>query len=68
MSMLSVNDGRYRVRWQPGMTVQDVIRQLRFSYALLVVRLNGRVIPRRAWAHQPVHPQDDLKIWHMIAE
>ncbi len=67
MAVIHVND-KFQVRWRPGMTVQDVIRALRFSYALLVVRLNGQVVPRERWPEQPVHPQDDLKIWHMIAE
>ena len=68
MGVVQVNNGRYRVPWHPGLTVQDVIRRLRFSYALLVVRLNDRVVPRDEWATCQVHPQDDLKIWHMIAE
>ncbi len=67
MTHIRVND-KFTVRWRPGMTVRDVIRALRFSYALLVVRINGQVIPREAWEHQTVHPDDDVKIWHMIAE
>ncbi len=68
MAVLHVNDRRYRVRWRPGMTVQDVIRALRFSYALLLVRINGQVVPREEWPHRTVHLDDDVKIWHMIAE
>ncbi len=67
MRIVRVND-KFQVRWQPGMTVQDVIRALRFSYALLVVRINDRVVPRDEWPTRQVHPEDDLKIWHMIAE
>jgi len=68
VAVLYVNDRRYKVRWRPGMTVQDVIRALRFSYALLLVRINGQVVPRAVWPHRTVQLDDDVKIWHMIAE
>ncbi len=66
MGKLRVND-KFEVDWQPGMTVQDVIRKLKFTFPMLVVTVNGKVIPKEEWETYELQEKDNVKILHMIA-
>ncbi len=44
--MIRVND-QFEVEWRPGMTVQDMLDALKFSFRMIVVKIDGQVVLRR---------------------
>ncbi len=65
--MIVVNDGRYKVRWRPGMTVRDVLKELKFSFPRLVISVNGTIVPRDQWDTYLLQDGDRVKVIHMTA-
>ncbi len=63
---LRVND-KFEVDWQPGMTIRDVIRKLNFTFPMLVVTVNGKVVPKEDWDTYELREEDNVRILHMIA-
>ena len=41
--MIRVN-AQYDVEYRPGMTVQDVLDVLKFSFRMIVVKIDGKVV------------------------
>ena len=51
--MIRVNR-QYDVAWRPGMTVQDVLDELNFTFRMIVVKVNEQVALRADYADTPV--------------
>jgi sulfur carrier protein len=66
MGMIRVND-QFDVEWHPGMTVQDVLDALKFSFRMIVVKVNGDLIRRSAYATTPVPDGADVRAIHLIS-
>jgi sulfur carrier protein len=64
--MIRVN-GQYEVEWRPGMTVQDVLDALKFSFRMIAVKVNGRPVLRRDFATTEVPDGADVQAIHMIS-
>lgn len=64
--MIRVND-QYDLPWRPGMTVQDVLDALKFSFRMIVVKVNGQVVLRRDFATTPVPDGAEMQAIHMIS-
>ncbi len=64
--VVRVND-KFEVEWQPGMTIQDLIRKLNFTFPMLVVTVNGKVVMKDQWDTYEVKDGDMVRILHMIA-
>jgi len=64
--MIRVN-GQYELAWQPGLTVQDVLDALKFSFRMIVVKVNGKVVLRRDFATTPVPDGTEVEAIHMIS-
>ncbi len=65
--MIRVNGGRYKVRWRPGMTVRDLLTELKFSFPRLVISVNGTIVPREQWDTHRLQDGDEVKVIHMSA-
>jgi sulfur carrier protein len=65
-TVIRVND-QYEVAWQPGMTVQDVLDALRFSFRMIVVKLDGRVVLRQDFARTEVPDGTEMQAMHLIS-
>jgi len=64
--MIRVND-RFEIEWYAGMTVEDVLRSCGFTYPMVVVSVNGRVVDREAYAEFTVKDQDEIRALHLVA-
>ena len=64
--MIRVND-KFEVAWEEGMTVNRLREKLNFSFRMLVITVNGQLIPRGKWDTFPVRDGDEVKILHMTA-
>jgi thiamine biosynthesis protein ThiS len=64
--MIRVNN-QYDLEWRPGMTVQDVLDALKFTFRMIAVKVNGHPVLRRDFADTEV--PDGAEVWalHMIS-
>ncbi len=64
--MIHVNS-QYEVPWTPGMTVQDLLNALNFTFRMIVVKVNGHVVLRPDFASTPVPDGADVQAIHLIS-
>ncbi len=64
--MIRVNN-QYDVPWRPGLTVQDVLDALKFSFRMIVVKLDGQVVLRRNFATTLVPDGTEMQAIHLIS-
>ena len=62
--MLTVNK-RDRLDWHEGMTVQDVLDRMGYTYALITVTVNGTLVRRDEWQTHRVPDDAAVGIFHL---
>lgn len=63
--MILVNDREFP--WEEGMTVEGLLKSKNFTYARIVVKINGKVVPNEDFANTVIHDGDDVKAIHLLA-
>ena len=64
--MIRVNN-RDEIEWREGLTVSDLLEQLRYSYPHIIVSINGEVIPREEYHTRTIPDGADVRVIHLIA-
>ena len=64
--MVQVN-GKFEVEWEEGMTVERLLEQLKWSFPLIIVSVNGEMVPKQDYASYLVPADADVRVIHMIA-
>ena len=64
--MIRVND-QYNVEYQTGMTVQDLLDALKFSFRMIVVKVNGQVVLRKDFQTTEVPDGAEVQAIHLIS-
>lgn len=62
--MILVND-RDSVQWHPEMTVSDVLKAMNYDFALIVVSVNGKIIPVEEYSRHMVPDNADFRAIHI---
>ena len=63
--MILVN-GR-KQEWYEGMTVVSLLKDLNYTYPILVIRVNGDLVDKENYDSTYINKDDDVKIIHPIA-
>lgn len=63
--MLRVNDEP--LEYDPGMTVDDILKKKNYKFRMLAVWIDGEFVPRGTYDRAPVPDGADVKVIHMIA-
>jgi len=66
MGTIRVNN-QYDVPWRPGLTVQDVLDALNFTFRMIVVKVDGQVALRADWATTEVPDGAEMQAIHLIS-
>ena len=48
-------------------TVQDLLTRIKFTFPLVIVKINEKHIPRESYATTIIPKQADIKVIHMIS-
>jgi thiamine biosynthesis protein ThiS len=64
MSQLTVND-RDRVDWHEGMTVQDLLTEMGYSYALITVTVNDELVAEHDYARHLIPAGARVTVFHL---
>lgn len=63
--MITVN--KRETEWHEGMTVQSLLDEKKYSFKLIIVKINGNVIPTKEYASYPIHDGDNVDVIHLIS-
>lgn len=62
--MITVND-RDRVEWREGMTVQDLLGAMGYTYVLITVTVDGVLVPEDEYTTRPVPDGSRVGVFHL---
>ena len=64
--MIRVNS-KFDVEWEPGITVEELLTRLKFSFPLLIVSVDGEMVPKEGYATWQIPDNAEVKVLHMTA-
>ncbi|HOX49235.1 MAG TPA: sulfur carrier protein ThiS [Spirochaetia bacterium] len=50
-----------------SLTVREILARKRWSFPLVIARLNGELVPREAYAERSVSDGDALELYHLVS-
>ncbi len=62
--MLTIND-RDRLDWREGMTVQEMLDRMGYSYALITVTVNGELVSEEDYATRKLPDEARIIVFHL---
>ena len=66
-AMIRVNNGKFEIEWEEGMTVDLLRAGCKFTFDMIVVKVNGKVIPRDEYKTYEIKDGDEVGVIHLIA-
>lgn len=63
--MILVN--KEEMEWESGMTVQDVLDRFKYTFPMIVVKVDDKVVRKEAFASYQVPDGADVKVIHLIS-
>jgi thiamine biosynthesis protein ThiS len=63
--MICVN--QEEMAWEPGMTVQEVLDRRRYTFPMIVVKVNDELVRKEAYASYEIPDGADVKVIHLIS-
>lgn len=55
------------IDWREGMTVRDVLRAKNYIFPLVIVTVDGTLVPRGSYDAAPVPAGAEVKVIHLIS-
>ena len=62
--MITIND-RDKIEWKEGMTVQDLLDEMGYSYTLITVTVEGRLVPEDEYNSFVLEDGADVGVFHL---
>jgi len=63
--MIKVN-GRDR-EWEENLTVELLLKECKYTFPLIMVKVNGKYIPKEKYQNTLIMDNDDVQVIHSIA-
>jgi thiamine biosynthesis protein ThiS len=63
--MIKVN-GRDR-EWEENLTVELLLKKCKYTFPLIMVKVNGKYIPKEKYKDTAIMDGDDVRVIHSIA-
>jgi thiamine biosynthesis protein ThiS len=64
--MIRLND-RDEIEWEEGLTVSGLLERLRYTFPHIIVKIDGKVIPREDYPTCAIPDGADVRVIHLIA-
>lgn len=65
MGKITVNG--HEIDWNNNMTVGNVLDRMKYSFRMLVIKVNGEIVKREDWETFPVPEGADVKVIHLMS-
>jgi thiamine biosynthesis protein ThiS len=53
--------------WQQGMTVRDALKMMNYTFPMLVIKIDGELVPKDAYDTTTIPEGADVMIVHLIS-
>lgn len=53
--------------WQAGMSITDLLEQKRFTFKMLVIKVNGELIKKKDYQNTIIPENADVKVIHLMS-
>ncbi len=65
MKQITVNG--YKIDWQEGMTITDVLQKMNYTFKMLVIKVNGELVRKKDYDSTTIPAGADVKVIHLIS-
>lgn len=55
------------IEWEDGMTVKRVLEVMNYTFRMLVIKVDDRIVKKDDYASFPIPAGADVKVIHMVA-
>jgi thiamine biosynthesis protein ThiS len=62
--MIRINN-RDEIEWREGLTVQNLLDEMGYSYTLITVTVDDRLVPEEDYDHFTIHDGADVGVFHL---
>ena len=63
--MIRVND-RIQIEWHAGMTVRDMLKACKYTFPLINVTVDGKLVPKDAYDTYTLEDGAEVRVIHLI--
>jgi len=63
--MIQVNQNP--LPWEPDLYLDQLLKQCRYSFPLLIIRINDKLIPREAYPQTLIQDGDEITVIHLMS-
>ncbi|MCD4828601.1 MAG: sulfur carrier protein ThiS [Candidatus Cloacimonetes bacterium] len=63
--MITVNTESFP--WEEGLTITRLIKRKRFTFRMLVVKIDGAVVKKPAWPETKIPDGADVQVIHLMS-
>ena len=64
---MSIEVNGKQVDWIDNETVQDLLKRMRYTFPLVVVKINDKVVPRKEFSEVKIPDNSKVAVIHMIS-
>ena len=64
---MSITVNGKKVDWVEDETVQKLLRRMRYTFPLVVVKINEKVVPRKDFSDVKISDNSKIAVIHMIS-
>lgn len=64
---MSIEVNGRKVEWVENETVKDLLKRMRYTFPLVVVKINDKVVPRKDFSDTIVPDNSKIAVIHMIS-
>ena len=64
---MSIEVNGRKVEWIENETVKDLLKRMRYTFPLVVVKINDKVVPRKGFSDVKIPSSSKISVIHMIS-
>lgn len=65
MKKITVNDNK--IDWEENMTIIRILKIMNYTFRMLVVKVDGKLVKKDDYNSTIVYPDSDVKVIHLIS-
>ena len=65
MKKITVNDNI--INWEENMTITRILKIMNYTFRMLVVKVDGKLVKKNDYNSTIVYPDSDVKVIHLIS-
>jgi thiamine biosynthesis protein ThiS len=64
---LSIEVNSRKVEWVKDESVKDLLKRMKYSFPLVIVKINEKIIPRSKYSEEIIPDNSKVAVIHMIS-